>query len=480
MSLFLGCLDSVRDRHLGRHHRHRFLFGAAAPGSTSATETAFISRPTVSSMERAFIPRRAATSAPPTPLRILTIRRSSVAVGSRRRCCRRWPVTWPSSFLLVRPLAQCSPGRPARAGRRPRPWRFSRFRRAAHLFHALERANARVHRARGGVPAGGPGGCDGGKGDRRRLPERPGGCSAQRMPSLFRLRDPGGGGALDFAALEADALAAAAAAGAAERDAARGLRRLLLYVGVSLAFLLIPELNPAAQLGALVAYLAGQRKDRYTAAPSDIAFRLPECAREMFSLAGFLNDCFPSASRRGSTICRWPWSSCLPSSPPDAAIRPGGPSWTLVAAILGIQAYYLGYTIVWEYHYTTLLPTIPVLWWLYQAEKGAGPIRAKHREGRSGKLDLSPFLRCAIAAPRHRPSGRVRASSCRRSISSSRPTPSRTDARETCSGSSHRGGVRVAGWLTGHGCRERKETGTLGERWDWRGLDRHSAFKRCP
>jgi Flp pilus assembly protein TadD len=41
----------------------------------------------------------------------------------------------------------------------------------------------------------------------------------------------------------------------------------------------------------------------------------------------------------------------------------------LIAAILGIEAYYLGYTVVWEYHYTTLLPTIPLLWWLYRTEK---------------------------------------------------------------------------------------------------------------
>jgi tetratricopeptide (TPR) repeat protein len=148
---------------------------------------------------------------------------------------------------------------------------------------------------------------------------------------------------------------------------------LLLYVYVSLAFLLIPELNPGGHNGVHWSHIwQVSGADRYTAPPSDIAFRLPECARELFSLAGFLNDLFPF--RIPTWAYHLPLAAVLVFAVLAARRRDtaGRAVLAIVAAILGIQAYYLGYTIVWEYHYTTLLPTIPVLWWLYRAEARSG------------------------------------------------------------------------------------------------------------
>ena len=46
----------------------------------------------------------------------------------------------------------------------------------------------------------------------------------------------------------------------------------------------------------------------------------------------------------------------------------------LIATImLCLLAHFLCYYMVWEYHYATLLPMLPVLWWMSQREERSGP-----------------------------------------------------------------------------------------------------------
>lgn len=154
---------------------------------------------------------------------------------------------------------------------------------------------------------------------------------------------------------------------------------LVLYVGVSLAFLFIPALNPHGSI--LPSNPHGDNWVHWTniwnnsgsgsfwAAPN--VYRvLPEAQFvEWFSLSSVCHYFFPG--RFPAFSYHLPLVAVLVFSILTAKVRDVGRRTTLAAvtAILGIQAYYLGYPIVWEYHYTTLLPTIPVLWWLYRAEK---------------------------------------------------------------------------------------------------------------
>ena len=203
---------------------------------------------------------------------------------------------------------------------------------------------------------------------------------------------------------------------------------LAVYIGVSLAFLFVPALNPSGdnwEHWSHIWQVSGM--NHYLAAPSDVAFKVPGCVREIFSLPSFLNDLFPF--RIPTFAYHLPLAAVLAFAVLAAGSRDAARrlTLTLVAAILGIEAYYLSYTVVWEYHYTTLLPTIPVLWWLYQAEK-RGQVQFVRSTGRAVPANWTCplFSAAARTAPRRRPSGRARAFSCRRSISSSRPPPSRT------------------------------------------------------
>ena len=146
---------------------------------------------------------------------------------------------------------------------------------------------------------------------------------------------------------------------------------LLVYVGISAAFLQIPTLNPRGDnwihwsniwtaSGAIL----------YAAAPNHVSFIIPDIAKDLCSLAGLLHDWFPGrvpAYAYHLPLIAVLAFAVLAARSRDAAQRT---TLTLVAAILGIEAYYLSYTIVWEYHYTTLLPAIPVLWCLYRAAHG--------------------------------------------------------------------------------------------------------------
>ena len=178
---------------------------------------------------------------------------------------------------------------------------------------------------------------------------------------------------------------------------------LAVYIGVSLAFLFVPALNPSGdnwEHWSHIWQVSGM--NHYLAAPSDVAFKVPGCVREIFSLPSFLNDLFPF--RIPTFAYHLPLAAVLAFAVLAAGSRDAARrlTLTLVAAILGIEAYYLSYTVVWEYHYTTLLPTIPVLWWLYQAEKGGrsnsceapgGPFR------QIGPVPFSPLgARCRCAA----------------------------------------------------------------------------------
>jgi hypothetical protein len=143
-----------------------------------------------------------------------------------------------------------------------------------------------------------------------------------------------------------------------------------VYVAVSLAFLLVPALNPTGDNYVHWLHMwQVSGMDHYTAAPSDMSFKVPGCARELFSLSGLLHDFFPF--RIPTFAYHLPLAGVLAFAVLAAKTRGAArrATLTLIAAILGIEVYYLSYTVVWEYHYTTLLPTIPLLWWLYRSEK---------------------------------------------------------------------------------------------------------------
>ena len=158
---------------------------------------------------------------------------------------------------------------------------------------------------------------------------------------------------------------------------------LAVYIGVSLAFLFVPALNPSGEIGS-IGRIYGRSADRTTVWPPPVtsAFKVPGCVREIFSLPSFLNDLFPF--RIPTFAYHLPLAAVLAFAVLAAGSRDAARrlTLTLVAAILGIEAYYLSYTVVWEYHYTTLLPTIPVLWWLYQAEK-RGQVQFVRSTGRA-------------------------------------------------------------------------------------------------
>jgi hypothetical protein len=161
---------------------------------------------------------------------------------------------------------------------------------------------------------------------------------------------------------------------------------LLLYVAVSLAFLFIPALNPRGAV-----FQSHPHRDNwvhwtniweksgsssYMAAPDVLRTASKKQFAEWFSLSSVFNHFFPG--RVPTFVYHLPLAAVLAFSVLAAKTREVRRRTTLalVAAMLGVQAYFLGYTIVWEYHYTTLLPTVPVLWWLYRAEKTPSGRRA--------------------------------------------------------------------------------------------------------
>jgi hypothetical protein len=160
--------------------------------------------------------------------------------------------------------------------------------------------------------------------------------------------------------------------------ATRETRRALLapvaaYAAVSVFFLVTPALNPGGYNGIHWLYVLGG----FSPEPLySLVFPRPldlSGSDEIYSLPAYL------CRVTGAPVPPW-----LLRLPPLAVLAAGAlPLFLtsrsrrirvlLAAVMLAVLSQFLGYYMAWEYHYTTVLPLLPVLGWMAAGEERAPP-----------------------------------------------------------------------------------------------------------
>ena len=157
--------------------------------------------------------------------------------------------------------------------------------------------------------------------------------------------------------------------------AARETRRavlppILLYAAISLLFLLVPALNPG---GYNAAHWLNLLHGTSATPPYSCVFPeemiLVENA-EIYSLPALWQR--TTGSPPNWLLLKLPLLAILSLSTAPLFIRSRHRRVTAVLVVAGLAtlAHFLGYFMVWEYHYTTCLPLVPVLAWMIAREPG--------------------------------------------------------------------------------------------------------------